>query len=342
MHSNNSPRPWGVKIIGTGACLPGEPITNEQLKERVSFPFDPQKHEAVTGIKQRHWGDANIATSDIAAEAGRQALERAGITAAQLERIIVGTQTADYVNIAASCGVQHLLGATCPVGDTGAACGGFLYALDIGMRMVATGMQHVLVIGADMKSRQVCRDDEVFLPIFSDGAGAVVLTACDNDEGFLDIHLWADGSGAKDFRVPAGGSAIPTSHQTIDDNLHGTVMYISGKQMAEQAAWKMADLAKEICERNGISVDDIDVFIPHQANHYIMKKAAAMLGLPLHKMEVSIDRVGNCIAGTVPITLNQAYETGKLKPGSLVLLTAAGAGYTGGAALYKVPAHSSI
>lgn len=329
---------WGVKIIGFGACLPGEPLTNEDLKTRFTFEFDPVKHAAVTGIKQRHWADKSIATSHIAAEAGRQAMERAGIKASQLSRIILGTQTPDYVNTAASCNVQQLLGATCPVGDTTASCSSFMYALDFGIRLVATGMEYVLVIGADLKSRSVRRTDPIFLPIFADGAGAVLLTRCETPgEGFLDIQLWADGSGIQKLYVPAGGSAMPASHETIDADLHGTVMNMTGRELAEQAAGKMGELAKEVCENCGIGIEDVDVFIPHQANYYIMKKAAEGLGLPLEKMEVSINRVGNCIAGTIPITLNQAFETGKFKPGAYVLLTAAGAGYTGGAALYKVP-----
>ena len=329
---------WGVKIIGHGAYLPGEPITNEALKERLNLEFDPVKHAAVTGIKTRHWGGTEMATSHIAAEAGRQALERAGIHASQLSRIILGTQTADYVNTAASCNVQQILGATCPVGDTTASCSSFMYALDFGLRLVATGMEYVLVIGADMKSKSVRRTDQIFLPIFSDGGGAVLLTKCKPNEGFLGIQLWADGSGIHKLYVPAGGSAMPASHETVDADLHGTVMNMTGKELAENAAGKMAELAQHVCELNNVSINDIDVFVPHQANYYIMKKAAEALGMPLEKMEVSIDRVGNCIAGTVPITLNQAYEKGKLKPGALVLITAAGAGYTGGAALYKVPA----
>ncbi|MEO8711568.1 MAG: ketoacyl-ACP synthase III [Parafilimonas sp.] len=329
---------WGVKIIGFGEHLPGEPITNEELKSRFNFEFDPVRHAAVTGIKQRHWADKKFATSDIAAEAGKQALERAGIKASQLSRIILGTQTPDYVNTAASCNVQQLLGATCPVGDTTASCSSFMYALDFGIRLVATGMEYVLVIGADLKSRSVRRTDPIFLPIFSDGAGAVLLAKCKPGEGFLDIQLWADGSGIKKLYVPAGGSAMPSSHETIDADLHGTVMNMSGKELAESAAGKMSELAMQVCENCNLNIEDIDVFVPHQANYYIMKKAAESLGLPLEKMEVSIDRVGNCIAGTIPITLNQAYEKGKLKPGAIVLLTAAGAGYTGGAAIYKVPA----
>jgi 3-oxoacyl-[acyl-carrier-protein] synthase-3 len=330
---------WGVKIIGFGAHLPGEPITNEELKSRFSFEFDPVKHAAVTGITQRHWASKEFATSHIAAEAGKQALERAGIKASQLSRIILGTQTPDYVNTAASCNVQQILGATCPVGDTTASCSSFMYALDFGIRLVATGMEYVLVIGADLKSRSVRRSDPIFLPIFADGAGAVLLARSEvPGEGFLDIQLWADGSGIQKLYVPAGGSAMPASHETIDADLHGTVMNMTGRELAENAAGKMADLAREVCDNCNITIAEVDVFVPHQANYYIMRKAAESLQLPLEKMEVSINRVGNCIAGTIPITLNQAYESGKLTPGATVLLTAAGAGYTGGAAIYKVPA----
>ncbi len=329
---------FGVKIIGYGAYLPGEPITNIEVKEMFNLTnLDVEKHEAVTGIRTRHFAKKDIATSFLAAEAGRQALERAGIKASQLDRILLGTQTADYVNTAASCTVQELLGATCPVGDTTASCSSFMYALDHGIRLVATGMKYVLVIGADIKSRLVRRSDQTFLPIFSDGAGAVVLTSCDPSEGFLDSQLWADGSKLKNLYVPAGGSAMPTSHETIDADLHGTLMNITGKELANDGASRMAELSKNICTNNNYSIDDIDLFIPHQANLYIMKKTADFANVPHEKMEVSIDRVGNCIAGTIPITINQAFEKGKLTPGKLVLLAVAGSGYTGAAALYKVP-----
>lgn len=332
----------GVKIIGFGAFMPGPPITNQQLKEKLGFDFDTAKHEAITGIKSRHLGDSDIATSNIAAAAGKQALERAGILPSQLSRIIVGTSSADYPNIPASCTVQQLLGATCPVGDVPAACASFLYALDYGIRLVATGCEYVLVIGADMKSRFTRKSDALFLPIFSDGAGAVLLTKCPPDVGFLGIELWADGSGLKNLYVPAGGSAMPASHETVAADLHGTVMNMSGKELAEGAATAMTELSKMVCHTTKTDINDIDVFVPHQANLYIIKKTAEMLSVPMEKVEISIDHAGNCIAGTVPITLNQAYEKGKLKPGTLVLLTAAGAGYTGGAALYKVPSNQNI
>ena len=334
----NNLQNWGVKIIGFGAYLPGEPITNKQLKERLQLnDFDAERHEKITGIHQRHWADKEVATSHLAAEAGKQALKRAGVAPSQLDRIILATQTADYINNSASLMVQQLLGAACPVSDVTASCSGFLYALDQGLRLIATGMKYVLVIGADTKSKQVRRSDDVFLPIFSDGAGAVVLTKGSEDEGFLDIQLWADGSGFKQLYVPAGGSAIPASHQTIEDDLHGTLLTIEGKKFANWAAHKMSDLTLAICNRNAISIDEIDVFIPHQANLFIMKKTAALLDLPIENMEISIDRAGNCIAGTVPLTLNQAFESGKLQRGKIVVMVAAGAGLMGGAALYKVP-----
>ena len=331
---------WGVKMIGFGECLPGPPITNEQLKERFHLTdFDCAKHEAVTGIRERHWAPSEMATSHIAAEAGKQALERAGIKATDLDRIILGTSSADYTNTAASCRVQQLLGATCATGDTVAACAGFLYALDYGIRLVATGCKYVLVIGADIKSRFIRKTDALFLPIFGDGAGAVVLTACDTNEGFMSIDLLTDGSGIENLYVPAGGSAMPASHETIDADLHGTWMRLSGKEFAEAASVGMAKLTMIACERNNITPADIDVFIPHQANYYIMKKTAEILGIHKDVMEVSIDRAANCIAGTVPVTLNQAFEKGRLQPGKNILLTAAGAGYMAGAALYKVPNH---
>lgn len=326
---------WGVKISGYGAYLPGEAISNEMLKERLNLNFDTARHTIVTGIRQRHWGDAAVTTSMIAAEAAKKALISAKIKPVDLGRIILGTQTADYVNTAASCHVQHLIGATCPVGDTTASCSSFLYALDTALRLVATGCDKVLLIGADMKSRSVRKNDPVFLPIFSDGAGAIILEKTNDPGGFLGIKLWADGSGYKDIIIPAGGSAMPASHETVANDLHGTVIQMDGKKMAAFTSRIMARLATELCAEVGVSIRDIDLFIPHQANYYIMKKAANLLRIPLHKMEVSIDRAGNCIAGTIPITLHQAFEKGKMKKGKLVLITAAGAGYTGGAAIYK-------
>ena len=329
---------WGVVFQGVGAYLPGAPISNKELQERHGLVFDLEKHEATTGIRARHWAGALEATSHIAAGAAKVALVRAEVDAKDLDRIILGTSSADHTNLAAACRVQQLIGATCPASDITAACAGFIYALEQGANLVRTGSQRVLVIGADTKSRFIRANDPVFGPIFSDGGGAVVLAPTEREgEGILDIRLWADGSGFETLYVPAGGSMMPASKETVEGNLHGTMATMPGKELALAAAAKMAELGMEVLERNGYAAKDVDVFIPHQANYYLMRRIAESMGIPEERMEVAIDRVGNCIAGTIPIALEQACSQGRSQPGALVLLVAAGAGYSGGAVLYKVP-----
>lgn len=330
----------GAVFKGYGAHLPGEPISNKELQERHGVAFNVEKHEATTGILARHWAAPGQATSHLAAAAGEMALLGAGIGANALDRIILGTSSPDHTNLAAACRVQHLLGATCPASDITAACAGFIYALEQAWQLVRNGAAHVLVIGADTKSRFIRVNDPVFGPIFSDGAGAVLLSGTGRrDEGILDILLWADGSGFETLYVPAGGSMMPATRQTVEGNLHGTLATLPGKELALGAAAKMAELGRELLERNGLKPADVDVFIPHQANYYIMKRIAEALGVAEEKMESVIHRTGNCIAGTVPVALQQAHAQGRLQPGALVLLVAAGAGYSGGAVLYKVPGH---
>ena len=328
---------WGVKIIGTGICLPGEPVTTEELSKRLNLEFDIAMVRDKIGIKTRHIAPDDIATSHIAAKAAQMALDNAGISAKQLDRILLGTSTPDYTNTAASCNVQFLLGATCPVGDTTESCASFMCALDHGIRLIATGMQYVCVIGADIKTRFVRKDDPKFCPIFGDGAGAVILTRGDDDSGFMVSELFADGSGLKNIYVPAGGSAMPATIETVTQGLHGTLMTISGKKMVEISIEIMAGIGKKVCDAYGIHPNDVDILIPHQANYIIMKGVAEKLGIDIEKMEVSIDTAANTISGTLPITLHQAVSRKKLQPGKLVLFVTAASGYAGGAAIYKVP-----
>jgi len=328
---------WGVKIIGSGICLPGEPVTTEELSKRLNLDFDIAMVRDKIGIKTRYIAPDDIATSHIAAKAAQMALDNAGITAKQLDRILLGTSTPDYTNTAASCNVQFLLGATCPVGDTTESCASFMYALDHGIRLIATGMEYVCVIGADIKSRFVRKDDPKFCPIFGDGAGAIILTKNNTDSGFMVSELFADGSGLKNIYVPAGGSAMPASIETVTNGLHGTLMTISGRKMVEISVDIMANIGKKVCDKYGIAPNDVDILIPHQANYIIMKGVAQKLGIDLEKMEVSIDTAANTISGTLPITLHQAITRNKLQPGKLVLFVTAASGYTGGAAIYKVP-----
>lgn len=328
---------WGVKIIGTGICLPGEPVTTEELSKLIPLDFNVAMVRDKIGIKTRHFAPQNMATSHLAAKAAQMALDNAGITALQLDRILLGTSTPDYTNTAASCNVQFLLRATCPVGDTNESCASFMYALDHGIRLIATGMQYVCVIGADIKSRFVRKDDPKFCPIFGDGAGAVILCISETTSGFMISELFADGSGLKDIYVPAGGSAMPPSIDTVTHGLHGTLMTISGKKMVDVTVGIMANMGKKVCDAYGIDPSQVDLLIPHQANYLIMKGVAKKLNIPLHKMEVSIDTAANTVSATLPITLHQAIINNKLQPGNIILFVTAASGYAGGAAIYKVP-----
>lgn len=328
---------WGVHIIGSGICLPGEPVSSAELQERWGLSFDVHMVESKIGIRHRHIAPDHLATSHLAAEAAREALAQAGITAAQLDRILLGTSTPDYTNTAASCAVQHLLGATCPVGDTNESCSSFLYALDQGIRLIATGAQYVCVIGADIKSRFVRRTDPTFAPLFGDGAGAVVLAKGNADSGCMHIRLFADGSGLQHIYVPAGGSAMPPSAETVRRELHGTVMTVSGKTMVDTAAQIMADNGLRALEACGMKPADVDLFIPHQANYLIMREAAERIGIPLEKMMSTIHQTGNTISATLPIAWHMARTSGRIQSGNKILFATAASGLTGGAMVYIEP-----
>ncbi|NNC94336.1 MAG: ketoacyl-ACP synthase III [Chitinophagales bacterium] len=328
---------WGVKIIGTGGHLPGKPVTNQEVIDAWDLDLDPEYIEKVVGITTRHWADEGTGTSHMAAEACKIAMERANIKPEQLDRIILGTGTADYTSLAAAGRIQHILGATCPAEDTVNACASFVYALDRAVRLLATGAEYVLVAGADIKSRFLTKKDERFIPVFGDGAGAVVLSKCSTEEGFMEIALWQDGYGIDKLNVPAGGSLIPPTHKTLDDGLHGTIMTIDSKEFLQRAVAVMKNLGEKVCSSYGIKPGDVDYFVMHQANMYVMKKVAEALEIPLEKMEVTIDIMGNSMAGTIPFTLNSVYEKRDLKPGQTILMLTAGAGFSGGSALYVVP-----
>lgn len=299
--------------------------------------FDVEMVEKKVGILYRHIADEDLATSHLAAKAAEMALQAAGISAGDLDRILLGTSTPDYTNTAASCRVQHLLGAHCPVGDTNESCASFMYALDQGIRLIATGARHVCVIGADIKSRFVRKGDPTFAPLFGDGAGAVILSRGDAHAGCMEITLFADGSGLQNIYVPAGGSAMPPSLHTIENDLHGTVMTVSGKTMVDTAAQIMADTSLEVMQRCGITANDIDLFIPHQANMLIMRKAAERIGIPADRMMSTIQTTANTISATLPIALHMAIQQGRLHSGNIVLFATAASGLTGGAMIYVVP-----
>lgn len=327
--------PRGVRILGSGRYLPGPPRDNRALVTEFGLDTTPEWIREHIGIEQRHIADAETATSDIAAAAARIALEDAGLAAGDLDHILLCTTTGDWTSPAAACRVQDLLGARCPAEDKQSACASFLYGLDHGARLVATGLETVLVIGADLKSRFTDPADRRLFSIFADGAGAMVLGRGEPDGGFVACELWADGSLASNLYTPAGGSALPASADTVRDRLHTVRMFVDGKRIFDDAVRIMTELSRQVCRQYGVAPSRIDCFIPHQANKKIMSAVGRNLEIAPEKIVSTIEHTGNITSGTIPYAFDFAVRERLLAPGSLVLMTAAGAGYAGGAVLYR-------
>ena len=289
-----------------------------------------------TGIMTRHIAEPNMATSDMAVEAARVALSRANVSPEQVEIILLCTVTPDMLFPSTACLVQDRLGAKKAWGfDLVAACCGFLYGLTTGAQMIGSGTQErVLVIGADTMSRIIDYTDRATCVLFGDGAGAMLLEPAESDsEGMIDFINELDGSGGQYLYMPAGGSRLPASHETVEKRMH--FVRQEGPQVFKFAVRKMYETCAELLQRNGLTAKDVDVMIPHQANRRIITAAAERLGLPCDRVLINIDRYGNTTAGTIPLATQDALEQGLLKKGSLVLLAAVGAGYTISAALWR-------
>ncbi len=290
-----------------------------------------------TGIHTRHIVDKGVATSDLAAEAARDCLAKRGIAATDVEVIIVATVTPDMFFPATACLVQDKIGAKGAWGfDLSAACSGFPYALQMGAKLVESGMQKkVMVIGADVMSSIIDYKDRSTCVIFGDGAGAVLLEPCEEGEiGMIDYFHEIDGSGATALNMPGGGSLHPPTAETVAANMH--VVHQDGQAVYKFAVRKMAGRRrKRVLTRHGVTGKDLACFIPHQANKRIILSTADRLGMPLENVIINIDRFGNTTAATIPIAMQTAIEEGKLKKGGLVLLASVGAGFTVGATLLQ-------
>jgi 3-oxoacyl-[acyl-carrier-protein] synthase-3 len=289
------------------------------------------------GIRERHIADPDMATSDMAIEAARCALAQRGIEATELNAIIVCTVTPDMFFPSTACLVQHGIGAKGAWGfDLIAACSGFVYGLTTGANLIAGGMyKKVLVIGADTMSRIIDYKDRATCVLFGDGAGAMLLEPAEEGEslGFIDFIGEIDGSGAEFLRMPAGGSRMPASHETVDSRLHFVKQ--DGQQVFKYAVRKMYESSRDLLARNGLTVDDVAVMVPHQANLRIIKAAGERLGIAPERVMVNIDRYGNTTAATIPLGTRDAVSQGRLKKGDIVLFAAVGAGYTVGASLWR-------
>jgi 3-oxoacyl-[acyl-carrier-protein] synthase-3 len=291
-----------------------------------------------TGIRERHIVGPEMATSDMAIEAAKCALAQRGAAASEVNAIIVCTVTPDHFFPSTACLVQHGLGARGAWGfDLIAACSGFVYGLTTGAHLVAAGTHRkVLVIGADTMSRIVDYTDRATCILFGDAAGAVLIepTADDEDDlGFIDFIGEVDGSGGDFLKMPAGGSRLPASHETVDKRQH--YVFQDGSQVFKYAVRKMYESCTALLERNGLTADDVAVVVPHQANKRIITAASERLGIAPEKVLINIDRYGNTVAATIPLATRDAVQEGRLRKGDIVLFTAVGAGYTVGASIWR-------
>ena len=289
-----------------------------------------------TGIRERHIVDAGVATSDLGREAAVKAIERAGLTPDDIGLIIVGTVTPDMFFPSTACLIQDKIGARHAWGfDLSAACSAFTYALTTASQMVATGAhEHALVVGADVMSSIIDYSDRSTCVLFGDGAGAVVVSPARDGEGaIVDFEHEIDGSGGPALCMPAGGSARPASHDSVDERLHFVKQ--DGHAVFKFAVRKTEEIARRVLDRNRIGPGDLDLFVSHQANRRIILSATEKLGIDPDKVIINIERFGNTTAATIPLALNDAVCSGRLKKGDLVLLASVGAGFTVGAVLLR-------
>ena len=327
--------PIRAKITALGTYVPPRLLTNQDLEKMVETT--DQWILERTGIKTRHIVEKGVATSDLAVEAARAALAQRGIAPGDVELIVVATVTPDMFFPSTACLVQHKLGARGVWGfDVSAACSAFVYALQCGTQYISTGAhKKVLVIGADVMSSIMDYTDRATCVLFGDGAGAVLLepAAEGEDLGMIDFLHEVDGSGGCALYMPGGGSLNPSTHETIDKKMH--YVHQDGPAVFKFAVRKMAEVCHKILERNGFKGEQIDAFIPHQANQRIILATADRLGLRPEAVILNIEDFGNTTAGTIPLAMRTAIERGQLKKGSLVLLAAVGAGFTAGATLLR-------
>ena len=321
------------KITGTGSFAPSKILTNYDLEKMV----DTSDEWIITrtGIKERRIAEDGTGPSDLSLEASRIALKEANLEPGQIDLILLGTVTPDYLLPSTACILQDKLKAkNAAVLDIVAACSGFIYGLSIASAFIGMGQyRNVLVIGVETLSKITNWEDRNTCVLFGDGAGAAVVSATTEEKGILGTFLSGDGSLANLLHVPVGGAKVPLTRENFDLNQH----YISmqGNEVFKSAVRAMEGAAKQIIQKVGLSSEEIDLLIPHQANIRIIEALARRLKVPMDKVYVNIDRYGNTSAASVPIALDEARRKGVIKEGSKTLLVAFGAGFTWGSAVIK-------
>jgi 3-oxoacyl-[acyl-carrier-protein] synthase-3 len=321
-----------VSITGIGSRAPERVMTNDELAQMVDTSDEWIMER--TGIRERRVAAPDEAMSDLALPASLAALEQAGVKGSDLELIVVATVTPDMLFPSTGAILADRLGAKDAAAyDLSAGCTGFVYAVVQAHAMVASGLaDHALVVGGDVLSRVVDWEDRSTCVLFGDGAGAVVLERV-SEGGFLGFELGADGSGGPQLYIPAGGSRQPASAESVAARQHFAKM--NGREVFKFASRVLVDSAEKVLHECNISVDDVDVYVPHQANVRIIEHARKKLGIPEERTVVNVDRFGNTSSGSIPLALGDAEADGRLAPGEMVLMTGMGAGLTWGSALIE-------
>ncbi|MBL8122973.1 MAG: ketoacyl-ACP synthase III [Pyrinomonadaceae bacterium] len=324
---------FNAGIIGMGHAYPEGILTNADLEKIVET--SDEWITTRTGIKQRHKAAENEYTSQFGTAAAKMALERAGLKPEDIEIIVCATTTPDQIMPSTGALIQAQLGAVNAAGmDVFAACSGFLYGITMVESMIRTGqIKYALVIGAEVLTKYVDYSDRGTCVIFGDGAGAAVLGPVPEGKGILATKIKSDGRYEEQLYAPGGGTKLGTSHKTIDEGQHFFKM--KGNELFKVAVRSMADISAEMLEKAGLTVDDVDVVIPHQANQRITDAVASRLGVPEDKVYSNIAFHGNTSSASIPIAMDECIESGRIKEGSTVLLTAFGGGVTWGATVLK-------
>lgn len=323
-----------AQITAVGTFVPPGVLTNADLEKMVDTT--DQWIIERTGISERHIAGPDMATSDMALEAARRVLDQRGISADEIEMIILCTVTPDMLFPSTACLVQDRLGAKRAWGfDLVAACSGFIYGITTAAHFIQAGThKKILVIGSDTMSRIINYKDRSTCVLFGDGAGAFLIEpGPEGEEGFIGFHNEIDGSGGDYLKMPAGGSRMPASHETIDGAMH--YVHQEGQQVFKYAVRKMEDCCRTVLAQHDISIDQVKMLIPHQANRRIIGAACEKLGLTEDRVLINIHKYGNTTGATIPLATADALAQGKIRKGDYVLFAAVGAGLTAGANLWR-------
>ena len=322
-----------ARITGTGHYLPEKVVTNDELAKFVDTSDEWIRQRS--GIEQRYFADATQATSDLGTEAGRKALADAGVRPEDVDYIICACLTPDYHMPSSACAIQHNLGAVnAGASDLNAACSGFVYGLQHADALIRAGVHKtVLVVGAEKLSDHLVWEKRDTAVLFGDGAGAAVVQACEGEHGIISTYTRSDGSASDILVVPSGGSRQPITQENVHEIEFGVIM--NGQALYKRAIGAFGDAIEAALEKTGLKVEEIDLFIPHQANKRIIDSAAKRVGLTEDKIYLNVMKVANTSSASIPIAIDQARAEGRIKEGDTVLLAAFGAGLTWASAMIR-------